>query len=102
MNKSSILKSLAGRVPAALLLLCCAIPAGAQDERKLTMREAVALALQNSRDLALARLADRLARGLATPKRRRPTRPTAASRERRLGAKRQAAERKRDRRPPEE
>jgi len=56
MNKSSILKSLAGRVPAALLLLCCAIPAGAQDERKLTMREAVALALQNSRDLALARV----------------------------------------------
>jgi outer membrane protein TolC len=56
MNKSSILKSLAGRVPAALLLLCCAIPARAQDERRLTMREAVALALQNSRDLALARV----------------------------------------------
>ncbi len=40
-----------------LLLFCCAaIPASAQDERKLTMREAVALALQNSRDLALARV----------------------------------------------
>jgi outer membrane protein TolC len=40
----------------ALLSLCAAIPARAQDERKLTMREAVALALQNSRDLALARV----------------------------------------------
>jgi len=39
-----------------VLSLCAAIPARAQDERKLTMREAVALALQNSRDLALARV----------------------------------------------
>ena len=39
-----------------LLSLSAAIPARAQDERKLTMREAVALALQNSRDLALARV----------------------------------------------
>ncbi len=37
-------------------MLCLAVPARAQDERKLTMREAVALALQNSRDLALARV----------------------------------------------
>jgi outer membrane protein len=56
MNKSSLLKSLAAWVPATLLLLCVAVPARAQDERKLTMREAVALALQNSRDLALARV----------------------------------------------
>jgi outer membrane protein len=56
MNKSSILKSLATCVPAALLLICFALPVRAQDERKLTMREAVALALQNSRDLALARV----------------------------------------------
>jgi outer membrane protein TolC len=56
MNKSPILKSLAAWVPAALLLFCCAVPASAQEERKLTMREAVALALQNSRDLALARV----------------------------------------------
>jgi outer membrane protein len=57
MNKSSILKSLAAWVPAMpLVLLCFVVPARAQDERKLTMREAVALALQNSRDLALARV----------------------------------------------
>jgi ribosome-associated protein len=55
-----------------------------------------------NRELALARLGERLARALATPKRRRATRPTAASRERRLQGKRRGAERKRERRPPEE
>ena len=48
------------------------------------------------------RLSERLARALATPKRRRATRPTVASRERRLQAKRRGAERKRERRPPED
>jgi ribosome-associated protein len=55
-----------------------------------------------NRELALTRLSERLARALATPKRRRATRPTAGSRERRLEAKRRGAERKRERRPPEE
>jgi ribosome-associated protein len=55
-----------------------------------------------NRELALTRLSERLARALATPKRRRPTRPTTASRERRLAAKRRGSERKRERRPPEE
>src|SRR5580700_11844294 len=57
MNKSSFRKSLAVYVaPALLLVLCAAVPARAQEDRKLSMREAVALALQNSRDLALARV----------------------------------------------
>jgi ribosome-associated protein len=55
-----------------------------------------------NRELALERLRKRLARALQPPKRRRPTRPTAASRERRLQAKRRASERKRERRPPEQ
>ncbi len=55
-----------------------------------------------NRELALARLSERLARALAVPKSRRATAPTLASRERRLAAKRRAAERKRERRPPEE
>ena len=54
-----------------------------------------------NRELALARLGERLTRALIEPKRRRATRPTAASRERRLEAKRRDAERKRRRRPPE-
>ncbi len=55
-----------------------------------------------NRELALTRLGERLARARAPPKRRRATRPTAASRERRLAAKRRGTERKRERRPPEE
>jgi len=55
-----------------------------------------------NRELALARLSERLARALAVPRRRRATLPTAASRERRLATKRRGAERKRARRPPEE
>ena len=53
-----------------------------------------------NRELALRRLAEKIAAGLATPRRRRPTRPTRASRERRLEEKRRAGERKRTRRPP--
>ncbi len=64
----------------------------AQDERSQ---------LRN-RELALQRLAERLAQALAVPRHRRPTRPTRASRERRLSAKRRDAERKRERRPPED
>jgi ribosome-associated protein len=55
----------------------------------------------HNRELALARLGERLAQALVRPKRRRATRPTAASRERRLQAKRRGAELKRQRRPPE-
>jgi ribosome-associated protein len=66
------------------------IVAVAQDERSQT----------RNRELALKRLAERLARALAVPRHRRPTRPTAASRERRLQAKRRATDRKRGRRPP--
>jgi ribosome-associated protein len=55
-----------------------------------------------NRELALARLSERLARALAVSKRRRATRPTAASREQRLAAKRRGTERKRERRPPED
>jgi ribosome-associated protein len=54
-----------------------------------------------NRDLALERLARRIADGLRVPRRRRPTKPTAASRERRLAGKREAAQRKHARRPPD-
>jgi ribosome-associated protein len=53
-----------------------------------------------NRELALKRLAEKIATGLAEPVRRRPTRPTRASRERRLEEKRRAGERKRGRRRP--
>jgi ribosome-associated protein len=66
------------------------IVAVAQDERSQA----------RNRELALGRLAERLARALAVPRSRRATRPTAASRARRLQDKRQAGRRKLERRPP--
>jgi ribosome-associated protein len=53
-----------------------------------------------NRELALERLRERLAAALVRPKRRRPTRPSRAARERRLEQKRRTSERKRRRRPP--
>jgi ribosome-associated protein len=53
-----------------------------------------------NRELALERLAARLARALEVPRARRPTKPTMASRQRRLEAKRRDAARKRERRRP--
>lgn len=67
------------------------IVAVAQDERSQA----------RNRELAIRRLTERLARALVVPRKRRPTRPTAASRERRLADKRRGTERKRERRPPE-
>lgn len=53
-----------------------------------------------NRMLARERLAKRLAGALQRPKERRPTRPGAAARERRLEAKRRTAKRKQMRQPP--
>jgi ribosome-associated protein len=53
-----------------------------------------------NRELALERLAEKIAAGLRVPRRRRATRPTRASRARRLEQKRRAGERKRARRRP--
>jgi ribosome-associated protein len=55
-----------------------------------------------NRELALQRLAAKIAAGLRVPRRRRATRPTVASRERRLEQKRRISERKADRRRPPE
>jgi len=54
-----------------------------------------------NRELALERLREKLTRGLATPRKRRRTRPTRAARTRRLEAKRRTSERKRARRAPQ-
>jgi ribosome-associated protein len=59
----------------------------ASDERSQT----------RNRELALARLAGRLAAALKVQRVRRPTRPTRAAKERRIGEKRRQGQRKRDR-----
>jgi ribosome-associated protein len=66
------------------------ITASAQDTRSQA----------RNRELALERLRDRLAAALAEPRRRRPTRPGRAARERRLADKRRRSEVKGGRRPP--
>lgn len=53
-----------------------------------------------NRELALERLQARLTEALKRERRRRPTKPTRAARERRLEAKRRTSERKRRRRRP--
>jgi ribosome-associated protein len=62
----------------------------AQDERSQS----------RNRELAVERLVESLREALKIPRKRRPTAPTAASRERRLEQKRRRGEVKRLRRPP--
>ena len=53
-----------------------------------------------NRELALQRLAEKIAAGLVVPRSRRPTKPSRAARRRRLERKRLVGERKRARRRP--
>lgn len=53
-----------------------------------------------NRDLALERLAAKIAAGLRVRRKRRPTKPTRASRRRRLEQKRRTGEKKRGRQSP--
>jgi ribosome-associated protein len=64
----------------------------AQDERSQA----------RNRELAVDRLVEALRQALKVERRRRPTRPTAAARERRLEAKRRRSKTKQLRRPPAE
>lgn len=66
------------------------VVAVAQDERSQT----------RNRELALERVAERLAQALKVPRSRRATRPSTAERARRLADKRRIAERKSARKPP--
>jgi len=52
-----------------------------------------------NRELALQRLAEKIAAGLRVPRRRRPTKPSRAARKRRLEQKRRTSKRKQARRP---
>ena len=53
-----------------------------------------------NRELALERLAGKIAAALVVPRRRRPTKPSRGAKKRRLEQKRRQGERKRARRPP--
>jgi ribosome-associated protein len=64
----------------------------AQDERSQA----------RNRELAVERVVEQLREALRVPRARRPTKPTAQSRERRLESKRRRSQTKRLRRPPSE
>lgn len=57
---------------------------------------------QRNRELALQRLAERLAKALHVDKPRRPTRPSRAAKKRRVDAKKRVGQRKRERRRPQD
>jgi ribosome-associated protein len=67
-----------------------ALRAVAQDERSQS----------RNRELAIERLVEKLRAALAVPRRRRPTKPSVAARERRLEEKRRRSRTKALRRPP--
>jgi ribosome-associated protein len=97
----------ASRVEAVFDVLASSSLSEAQRERLLTRAgpRVVAVAQDarsqaRNRELALGRLADRLRRALAVPRKRRATTPSPASRVRRLEAKHRSARRKIERRRP--
>jgi ribosome-associated protein len=97
----------ASRVEAVFDVAASATLSEAQRQRLLTRAGATITAVaqdargqSRNRELALQRLAGKIAAGLATPRRRRPTRPTKASRNRRLEQKRRLGDRKRGRQRP--
>lgn len=96
------------RAVARLDLTSCTGPSESQRERLIArLGPVVTVTADDSRSqhrnraLALDRLRDQLAGALRVPTARRPSKPTAGSRRRRLEAKRRRGEVKRDRRAPE-
>jgi ribosome-associated protein len=97
----------ASRVEAVFDVAASAALDEAQRERLLARVGATVTAVaqdargqSRNRELALQRLARKIAAALTVPRRRRPTKPTKASRYRRLEQKRRLGERKRGRRRP--
>jgi len=97
----------ASRVEAVFDVLASSVLSEAQKARaieragpRVTAVAQDARSQARNRELALQRLAERLAAALARPRPRRPTRPTAASRRRRVQEKQRRAERKQARRRP--
>jgi ribosome-associated protein len=68
--------------------------------RRITAVAQDARSQARNRQLALERLGERIARGLARQRPRRETKPSRGARERRLESKRRQAQRKRERRRP--
>jgi ribosome-associated protein len=99
----------ASRVEASFDVEASATLSGAQKARvRARLGPVVTASAQDTRSqarnraLALERLAERLAKALEVSRPRTPTRPTLASRRRRIDSKRRRGETKRGRRRPED
>ena len=97
----------ASRIEAVFDVRASTVLTGAQRERVTRKLGPVVTAIAQdarsqarNRELALERLESKLAGALAVPRRRRATRPTRASGERRLKSKKVRSERKKNRRRP--
>jgi len=97
----------ASRIEAVFDVHASTVLTGAQRERIIRKLGPVVTAIAQdarsqarNRELALERLEGKLAGALAVPRRRRATRPTRASGERRLKSKKVRSERKKNRRRP--
>jgi ribosome-associated protein len=95
------------RVEAVFEVAASATLTEAQKRRLLTRAGRIVRAVAQdersqwrNRELALERLAEAIRSGLRVERKRRPTKPTAAARERRLEAKKRRAVTKELRRPP--
>jgi ribosome-associated protein len=95
------------RVEAVFEVAASATLTEAQKRRLLTRAGRIVRAVAQdersqwrNRELALERLAEAIRLGLRVERKRRPTKPTAAARERRLEAKKRRAATKELRRPP--
>jgi ribosome-associated protein len=96
------------RVEAVFDVAASATLSDAQKRRLLARAGAVVRAVAQdersqwrNRELALDRLAEAIRAGVRVPRKRRPTKPTAAARERRLEEKRRRGDVKRLRKPPD-
>ena len=97
----------ASRIEAVFDVRASTVLTGAQRERIIRKLGPVVTAIAQdarsqarNRDLALERLEGKLAGALAMPRRRRPTRPTRSSKQKRLDSKRRRSETKRTRGRP--
>lgn len=98
----------ASRIEAVFDVRASTVLSGIQKERVIRKLGPVVTAIAQdarsqarNRELALERLESRLAGALAVPRRRRPTRPTRSSKQKRLDSKRRRSETKRSRERPD-
>jgi ribosome-associated protein len=96
------LDDLAAVLPAHAMRRLPALAGPYLAEGRLVIHAQAARSQRDNRQAALDHLVDLLKRSLVRPKRRKPTRPPASSRRKRIETKKQRAQVKQMRRPPQD